>query len=200
MPTFVPRQLAAQGQRLEALELAVHDARAAVVWSFGAGGGFHGPAGGLYDRLGEALAADRIGSIQVAYRRPADLAPCVADVLAAVAAVVQAGPIPVALVGHSFGGAVVIRAALASAAVSAVAALSSQLHGTEGVAALAPRPLFLLHGTDDEILPVGCSEDLYRRAGEPKRLVRPRCRHGLDECRDEVDRELGGWLREQLLG
>lgn len=200
MPAYVPRQLSAAGAPVQCRYLAVAEARAAIVWGFGTGGGFHGPAGGLYDRLGEALAADGIASLQVAYRRAGELRPCVADVLAGVAAMVEERPLPVALVGHSFGGAVVLRAALASPAVAAVAMLSSQSHGTEGVAALAPRPLFLLHGTEDEILPVRCSEDIYRRAAEPKVLLRPRCRHGLDECRDEVDHELGTWLRERLTG
>ncbi|HEX2541411.1 MAG TPA: dienelactone hydrolase family protein [Caldimonas sp.] len=199
MPSFVPRRLTAAGEPLDCLHLGIDDARAAVVWVFGAGGGFHGPAGGLYDRLGETLAADGIASLQVAYRRPRDLKACVVDVLAGVHALAEPTPIPVALVGHSFGGAVVIRAALASPLVSAVAALSSQLAGTDDVAALAPRPLFLLHGTEDEILPVRCSELIYQRAAQPKVLVRPRCRHGLDECRDEVDRTLGAWLRERLL-
>jgi predicted esterase len=199
MPTFVPRQLASEGVPLECLHLAVEQPRAAVVWVFGAGGGFHGPAGGLYDRLGAALAPDGIASLQIAYRRPREMKACVADVLAGVTAMVEPAPMPIAVVGHSFGGAVVIRAGLASPLVSAVAALSSQLYGTDDVAGLAPRPLFLLHGTDDEILPVRCSEVIHDRAGEPKVLVRPRCRHGLDECRDEVDRALGDWLRAQLL-
>ena len=197
--TFVPRQLVSQGDLLHALALAPRHARAAVVWLFGAGGGFHGPAAGLYDRLGEALAGDGIASLQVAYRRPGDLRASVADALAGVDAIAGTASIPVALVGHSFGGAVVIRAGLASAAVAAVAALSSQSYGTEGVGGLAPRPLFLLHGTDDEVLPVQCSEDIYRRAGEPKVLLRPKCRHGLDACRDELDGALGAWLREHLL-
>lgn len=70
----------------------------------------------------------------------------------------------VALVGHSFG-AVVVRAGAASPAVAAVSALSSQSQGTEGVFALAPRPLLLLHATD-EVLPVRCLEDIHRRTGE----------------------------------
>lgn len=201
MPAFVPRQLVSQGTRLDGLELALPAPRAAVVWVFGSGGGFHGPAGGLYDRLGDSLADDGIASLQIAYRRPGDLAACVADVLAGVTALASgaAYPLPIAVVGHSFGGAVVIRAGLASPAINAVAALSSQSHGTHDVGALAPRPLFLLHGTDDEVLPVACSEDIYRRARSPKLLLSPHCRHGLDECRDELDRELGRWLREQLL-
>lgn len=125
---------------------------------------------------------------------------CVADVLAGAAWLAADAAPRVALVGLSFGGAVVTRAGAASPAVAAVAALSSQSHGTEGVAALAPRPLFLLHGTHDEVLPVRCSEDIHRRAREPKVLLRPACRHGLDECRETVDRELGAWLQVQFLG
>ena len=199
MTGFTPHRLVCEGAPLDCMYMPVPNARAGVVWSFGSGGGFHGPAGGLYDRLGDALASDGIASLQVAYRRPGDLRACVADVVAGVAWLVADVAPRVALVGHSFGGAVVIRAGVIGPAVAAVAALSSQSHGTEGVAALAPRPLFLLHGTDDEVLPVRCSEDIYRRAREPKVLLRPACRHGLDECRDTVDRELGAWLRAQLL-
>jgi len=39
-----------RGAPLDCLHLPVPDARAGIVWSFGSGGGFHGPAGGLYDR------------------------------------------------------------------------------------------------------------------------------------------------------
>ncbi|WP_217703863.1 alpha/beta hydrolase [Piscinibacter koreensis] len=200
MTAFRPRTLRVDGADVACLHLAAAAPRASVLWVFGSGGGFHGPAGGLYDRLGAALAPDGVTSLQVAYRRPGELGPCVADVLGGVAALVQEVPGPLALVGHSFGGAVVIRAAVASPWVTAVAALSSQAYGTERVGAIAPRPIFLLHGTDDEVLPAACSQDIHSRAGEPKLLLQPRCRHGLDECRDELDRELGAWLRGELLG
>ena len=199
MTGFAPRELASEGDRLACLHLAVPRARAGIVWAFGSGGGFHGPAGGLHDRLGEALAAEGIASLQVAYRRPGDLRACVADVQAGAAWLADQGAPRLALVGHSFGGAVVIRAGAASPAVVAVAALSSQSSGTEGVATLAPRALFLLHGSDDEVLPMRCSEDIFGRAREPKVLLRPACRHGLDECRDTLDRELAAWLKLWLL-
>lgn len=169
----------------------------ALVWVFGAGGGFHGPAGGLYDRLGERLAPEGLASLQVAYRRPADLVQCVLDVLVAVTYLGSLGRTRVVLVGHSFGGAVVITAGVHSDAVIAVAALSSQTAGTGAVADLAPRPLFLGHGTADEVLPDRCSRDIYARAAEPKRLVLyPGCRHGLDQCRDALDADLVAWVRE----
>ena len=52
------------------------------------------------------------------------------------------------LVGHSFGGAVVITAGAASEVAIAVAALSSQARGIEAVASLAPRPLLVVHGPE----------------------------------------------------
>ena len=103
----------------------------------------------------------------------------------------------VVLVGHSFGGAVVITAGATSEVVIAVAALSSQTRGTDLADRLSPRPLLLMHGTADEVLPDTCSRAIHRRAREPKRLVLyPGCRHGLDQCREELDRDLLGWLRE----
>ena len=169
---------------------------AAVLWMFGAGGGFHGPAGGLYDRLGGQLAPEGIESLQVAYRHPAHLPECVRDVLVAIDYLVENGRTRIVLVGHSFGGAVAITAGDASAAVIAVAALSSQTAGTEAAARLTPRPLFLAHGTADEVLPFRCSREIYERAAEPKRIVLyPGCRHGLDSCRDELDADLASWLR-----
>ncbi len=182
------------------IECRLHDAPAgdaAVLWVFGAGGGLGGPAGGVYERLGARLASEGLASLQVAYRRPAQLVECVLDVLAGAAYLAERGRARVVLVGHSFGGAVVITAGAASEAVIAVAALSSQLAGTGAAADLAPRPLLVAHGTADEILSDRCSRDIHRRAREPKRLILyPGCRHGLDQCRDDLDRDLTGWLRE----
>ncbi len=174
---------------------------AAVLWVFGAGGGLGGPAGGLYTRLGQQLRPRGVASLEVAYRHPGRLGECVQDVLLGLAWLAGEGRRQVALVGHSFGGAVVITAGAASEAVIAVAALSSQARGTEAAAALSPRPLMVMHGTDDEILPDACSRDIYERARQPKELILyPGCRHGLDQCREELDRDLAGWLERVIAG
>jgi len=172
----------------------------AVLWVFGAGGGLGGPAGGLYSRLAAELVPDGIASLRLDYRRPAELIPCVLDVLVGIAYLGTLGRARVVLVGHSFGGAVVITAGAVSQEVVAVAALSSQTGGTAQVGAISPRPLLLMHGTADEVLPDRCSRDIYRRAGEPRRLqLYEGCRHGLDDCREAIDRDLLGWLREVTL-
>lgn len=173
----------------------------AVLWVFGAGGGLGGPAGGLYTRLAKQLAPEGIASLRLDYRRPAELIPCVLDVLMGTGYLATRGRRRVMLVGHSFGGAVVIAAGAVSEAVIGVAALSSQTAGADAVDSLAPKPLLLMHGTDDEILPDVCSRDLYRRAGEPRKLLLYEgCRHGLDQCRDEIDRDLLAWIREVAQG
>jgi fermentation-respiration switch protein FrsA (DUF1100 family) len=167
----------------------------AVLWVFGAGGGLNGPAGGLYPRLAAQLRPLGVMSLELAYRLPARLVPCVQDVLAGLDWLAGQGRRRIALVGHSFGGAVVISAGAVRQEVVAVAALSSQTAGTELARAISPRPLLLVHGLQDEILPAACSRDIHRRAAEPKALILyPRCRHGLDECRDALDADLMEWF------
>ncbi|HYO83956.1 MAG TPA: alpha/beta hydrolase [Bryobacteraceae bacterium] len=171
----------------------------AVIWVFGSGGGVGGPAGGVYERLGQRLAPDVAASLQIDYRRPGDLRWCVADVQIGTEYARSRGHESFVLVGHSFGGAVVISSALVVPRVIAVAALSSQTSGATSIAQLRPRPVFLAHGEDDEILPASCSTTLYALAGEPKELfLYPGCRHGLDACRDQLDTDLETWLRRVL--
>lgn len=173
---------------------------AAVIWVGGAKGGLDGPAGGLYARLSKVLAAGNISSLRLDYRYPNALNDCVLDTLLGIEYVKTRHCTSVALVGHSFGGAVVISAGAVHAAVAGVVAMSSQTYGTGQVAELSPKPLLLLHGTNDEILPDACSHDLYWRAKKPKEMkLYAGCGHGLDECRQQVDADLLHWLPKVLL-
>ncbi len=175
------------------------DGEQAVVWLFGAGGGLGGPAGGLYTRLGERLRLRGVTSLELDYRHPGYLAECVSDVLTGIAYLESLGQRRIVLVGHSFGGAVVIGAGAISPSVVAVSALSSQSAGAEAVGALSPKPVIFIHGSADEVLPDRCSRDLHARAGEPKELILyPGCRHGLDQCRELLDRDLTNWLERVL--
>jgi len=173
------------------------DGDAAVLWVFGAGGGLGGPAGGVYERLANQFQPLNVTSLQLDYRRPGYLADCVRDVHAGIDFLKSLGKTRIVLVGHSFGGAVVIESGISSDAVIAVAALSSQTVGAENVSELSPKPLLLIHGTDDEILPYSCSVYLYKHALEPKEIILYEgCLHGLDQCRDELDRAMTSWLTE----
>jgi fermentation-respiration switch protein FrsA (DUF1100 family) len=171
----------------------------AILWVFGAGGGLGGPAGGLYTRLGRQFREYGTASLELDYRHAGVLEDCIPDVLIGLAYLESLGKSQIALVGHSFGGAVVIKAGVISDTVIAVAALSSQTAGTQAVGKLSPKPVIFIHGEKDEILPPACSRDLHARAGEPKELILyPDCFHGLDQCREALDRDLSRWLRDVL--
>jgi hypothetical protein len=170
----------------------------AVIYVGGAMGGLTGPANDIYVTIAERLKPDLSG-LRITYRRPGEFFECVLDVLAAISFVrgIGAGD-AVALVGHSFGGAVVIKAAEISDSVKGVAALSSQLYGTRGVEQLR-RPLLLVHGMQDRVLDHAASEDIHARAVEPKRLVLyAESDHSLAQNADELEELLAAWLTETL--
>lgn len=170
-----------------------------VVWVCGALGGFDGPSFDIYSTIAAELVDRGIGSLRLHYRMPGEFDPCVLDVLAAVQFLAQAGMERVALVGHSFGGAVVIAAGTMSPQVVAVVGLSSQTFGAQAVAQLSPRPLLLVHGERDRNLPAECSEHIYRWALEPKELVIYQgSGHFLRECHDELHTLLKGWLIDKV--
>ena len=170
----------------------------AIVFVWGARGGFDGPAGGIYGRLAEDLKY-LVTSIRIDYRLPNVITECVLDTMAGLSFLSATGHTDVALVGHSFGGAVVIAAAPFSPMVKAVVALSSQTYGASNAGAVSPRPLLLAHGGSDSRLPPSCSEQIYEWANEPKDLVIfPDAGHGLVECQDELQDLLKSWLIDSL--
>ena len=76
----------------------------------GAAGGGDGPAGGVYLRLGRELVAEGVTSLRVGYRDPGEFNECVLDTLAACSFLKGIGAERAVIVGHSFGGAVAIKA------------------------------------------------------------------------------------------
>jgi alpha/beta superfamily hydrolase len=133
--------------------------------------------------------------MRIDYRHAAHLDESTLDVLAAVWHLASIGRSRTAVVGHSFGGGVVIQASRYSSNIRAVAALSSQTMGAQDVVLLAPRPLLVVHGEADDVLPVACGKQIYDWAFDPKWLVTfPGTKHGLREARAEVRALLMGWL------
>lgn len=165
-------------------------------------GGFDGPADAIYATLAEDLLEHGIGSLRLSYRiktSPGNLEEAVYDILAAVSFLTEERAGRIALVGHSFGGAVGISAAALSPDVSAVVTMSTQTAGTALAPRVAPRPLLIIHGEEDRRLPPDCSRYVYRLAGEPKELViLPGARHSLRQRREELRRLLRRWLVEKL--
>jgi len=179
------------------LHAAAEQGRVALCVS-GAIGGYDGPAT-LYARLGLDLPKNGISIARINYRMPNEFGECVLDTLAATAFLKGTGYPRIAILGHSFGGAVAINAGTLSPNVTTVVAISSQLAGAHTVAELAPKPLLLIHGTSDTILSHQCSEMLYERAGEPKTMkLYPGAGHILVEVGDELTALVSDWLMEKV--
>jgi alpha-beta hydrolase superfamily lysophospholipase len=185
---------------IEGLFHPVEGGTAAVITAGGAMGGVDGPGKGLYGRLPELLAEGQVTVLRLEYRMPNVFDECVADILAGCSFMKGIGAEMVALIGHSFGAAVVIKAGELWPGTTAVAALSPQLFGTHEVERLGC-PLLLVHGTADQILSHEASEDIYRRAPDPKRIVLfDNAGHGLSEPGDRLDEVVGEWLLERFRG
>ena len=171
----------------------------AVIWVCGARGGFGGPGPGTYARLSEQLTGQSITSLRLDYRFPNDLLECVLDLLAGVQYLKESGHGPVVVVGHSFGGAVVIAAGATSDHIKGVVSLSPQTYGAGMAGQLAPRKLLVAHGKADTRLPFSCALQIYEWAKEPKKLALfEGAEHRMEECRDELETLLSAWIPETL--
>jgi cephalosporin-C deacetylase-like acetyl esterase len=172
----------------------------AVIWVGGVGGGWDTPARGLYPILSQKLIKKQINSLRLRFRDPTDLYESVLDVIEGIHFLDKQGIESVGLVGHSFGGAVVIQAAAAAASssdtVRTVVTLSTQSHGAEGVSPLKQgSSILLIHGTDYKVLPPYCSSYVYNLANHPKEIIFYKgATHGLDEAAEQVHQMVHDWL------
>ena len=77
-------------------------------------------------------------------------------------------------------------------AVSQLASLGNDLIPVEQVDRIAPRPLLVIHGLRDEVVPTAQAETLYGRASDPRELmIHEEANHSFTWHRP--------WLRQQLL-
>jgi fermentation-respiration switch protein FrsA (DUF1100 family) len=77
----------------------------------------------------------------------------------------------------------------------------------EVVDRIAPRPLMIVHGTDDNVVPVASAHALFDRAGDPKELwLLDGLKHckALEECYDEYRARVRAffdqWLNDPRVG
>lgn len=178
----------------EPAQHAAATSRAALVLCGGAMGGLLGPAGGLYQRLGDQWAAQGVPVLRVTYRRPNDLDACCLDVAAAVQLATEAGAERVVVMGHSFGGAVAVRVAVVLDEVAGVVTFATQSAGCEVAAGLRGRPLLLFHGDRDELLPLEASQVVRAMAGAGELVVLPGEGHLLAASGPVIDEHLEAWL------
>jgi len=190
--------------------------KSAVIFVGGVGGGWDSPSKGLYPKLAYKLVKDyntyddgKINSLRIKFRYPTDLEKSVMDVMAGIEFLTQKEKISsIGLVGHSFGGAVVVSSAAKvisdpfyNNAIKTVVTLSTQSYGTEGVPKLKEGKcsILLIHGNSDDVLPPYCSSYVYKKAKEPKQLVLyDNAGHGLDEVSEKVFKKLQKWFVENL--
>jgi len=176
-------------------------AEAAVVLGGGAMGGLLGPADGLYHWLGEELGApgSGIGVLRVGWRQPNDIDLCTLDLLAAADLVARSGAERFVTGGHSFGGAIAVRAAMAMGEwTRGVVTFATQSAGCEEAGGLTA-PLLAYHGDRDEILPAVASQVVGELVGGPSEVVV--CEgagHLLTEAGDRLRAEVPAWIREHL--
>ena len=174
-------------------------ARGALLCVGGFDGGFDGPAEGIYADLGNALPSLGIGVLRLDFRvktSPGPIDDGTADVLAGVEWLIEQQVGRVALIGHSYGGAIVIRAAARSSDVVATCALSTQTAGIDPVevSSLAPRPLMLIHGAADWRLPPSLSQWVYSIAGDGRELhILEEATHSLRQRRNDLWKLLVEW-------
>lgn len=177
------------------------NASSAVIWVGGIGGGFDTPAQYLYPDVSLHLTKKGISAFQVQYRFPSNLHESVLDVLSGVHFLEHDGINRFGLVGHSFGGAVVIQAGVVTEPVKTVVTLATQASGaTESVANL-PKDcsLLVIHGKRDKVLPYTCSQQVFAKAHEPKELVLyDAAGHSLDEFAQQVHQKVTTWLKDAL--
>lgn len=201
-PTLVHHELFTMQGLLTVLWHGPPDAERVVVALGGAMGGLLGPADGLFHDLGDAFAADGIGTVRVSYRRPNDFGACVHDALATAAIAAREGARRFVTVGHSFGGAVAVQLGMAMGDFTAgVVTLATQSAGCEDADQLAGVPMLLLHGDRDEILPPFASEVVHHLAGGHGELaILPGTGHLMAEAGEMLRSRLLDWIPARLSG
>ncbi len=171
-----------------------------VIFVGGIGGNFDSPAKNLYPKLATKLSSQGISALRVQFRFPTLLEESVQDVLAGAKFLHTEGVEALGLVGHSFGGAVVIQAGIALDWAKTVVTLAAQSFGAGSVDKLAAHAsILLIHGADDETLSPTNSQIIFDKAQGHKKLeILAGNRHALDESADEVLSIAHDWLISEV--
>ncbi|OUW33674.1 MAG: hypothetical protein CBD32_01840 [Actinobacteria bacterium TMED172] len=171
-----------------------------VIACGGAMGGVLGPADALYQKLGVTLGADGYGLIRVGYRVPNDSDKCVHDLLAAADLATRSGAKTFITMGHSFGGAPALQAAvILQEHCAGVVTLATQSAGCEPAEDLASQvPVILFHGDKDEILPLQASELVRMLIGGGELVPLPGVGHLLAEAAEQIEARLQEWIPEKF--
>ena len=145
------------------------------------------------------LLQNGIDSLILKYRKPRELPSSSIDTEAGIIFLESLGYSKIALVGHSFSGAVVITTGPLRESIVTVVALASQTYGARPARELSPKSLLLIHGTNDERLDVYCSEQIYSWAKQPKELlILEGSSHSLREDLETVVTKIENWISAMI--
>ena len=171
-----------------------------VILVGGIRGDYDSPAKNLYPQLAAKLSSEGISALRVQFRFPTLLEESVQDVLAGAKFLHSEGMAALGLVGHSFGGAVVIQAAKVLDSVKTVVTLAAQSFGAGTVDSLAAHAsILLIHGADDQTLSPDNSQKIYDLAQGHKKLeILAGNRHALEESAEETFETIHSWLTGEL--
>ncbi len=172
-----------------------------VIMVTGVTGGFDSPADSLYPRLSVDLKEIGISSLRIKFRNPKDLSEALIDVLVGMEFLKSENVGVFGLIGHSFGGAVVVQAAFNNNDVKTIVMIATQGFGVDPISFLPEKTsVFLIHGEEDEVISPDISVRAYDLAHEPKRIeiYDAKAGHELDNVADEVYVEIKDWIIKYL--
>jgi alpha/beta superfamily hydrolase len=187
--------------RIDCAYYKAEGANKGVIMVTGVSGGFDTPADSLYPRLSADLKKTGISSVRVKFRNSKDLAEALIDVLVGIEFLKSENVGIIGLIGHSFGGAVVVQATFNSKNVKTIVMLSTQGFGIDPISFLPEdTSVFLIHGEEDEVISPDVSVFTYDLAHEPKRIeiYDSKAGHELDNVADEVYVEIKDWIIKYL--
>lgn len=184
----------------EVLHLVYHpvaNGQVGVLWLSGIDGGIDGPYDGFYSRLASGLQRRGLASVQLINREPGNFELSLHEALVALDFMREEGLNDLAIVGFSFGGGVAVEAAAERAEARTLIMLSGQGYGTDNVAAIAPRPILIVHAEGDTNIPLDVARDVLERAQVPAELiVVAGDDHYLRDVRGQVRGIISRWLRD----
>ena len=176
--------------------------KSGIIFVSGVDGGFIEPVDGIYGRTAEKLTQEGVSSILVEYRVPGELIASIEDTLAAARYLRNLGVTRMALVGWSFGGAVMIHSALQIPEVVTLVGFAAQSKDTEPISFFSNQSVLLFHSAMDENVPFEAAQQILDSA--PSNLHHQFCAleeadHLLSGTASQIDPVFQRWLRFKLL-
>ena len=170
-----------------------------LIFVTGVDGGFIEPADGIFSMLATQFNHQGVSAVFVQYRRPGELDPSLEDAQAAAFFLKAQGVSRIAILGWSFGGAVITRAAAMIPEIVTVVGFAPQSRDT--VPIQDTQSILLIHSEDDENVPISASEEILAETptGSRREFFRVAgLNHHLDGALPSLAPVVTRWLAHEL--